>query len=210
MTVQQSRLHAIYRLHCSLLLAGLVVASAGCSRYKDVQWTEEVRLSNGQIVIAEREDRYRRVMDAGAGFQVGWLYERGSVRTSLPAPIGQTVQWEGTLRPILLDVIGGNTVYFVAVPGSGAAREEWNLPRDEKYIVMVLDGKNWKRISLEQLPIEAKPNLMANTRIFFEESDGVRLRPSRKIDLSTKTKVDSDPRIVKHLTSIVRPPTIHE
>lgn len=188
------------------MLVCFLVASGGCSRYKDVQWTEEARLSNGQVVIAERTDRYRRVMDAGAGFQVGWLYESGSVKATLPATIGQTVQWEGTLRPILLEVFGGNAVYFVGVPGSGAARAEWNLPRDDKYIVMVLDGKDWKRISLEQLPIEAKPNLMANTRIFFEESDGVRLRPGRKIDLSTKTKVDSDPRIVKHLTSIVRPP----
>ena len=196
----------ISRLLGSLSLAGFVAASGGCSRYKDVQWTEEVRLSNGQVVVAERTDRYRRVMDAGAGFEVGWLYERGSVKASLPAPIGQTAHWEGTLQPIILDAIGSNTVYFVGVPGSGAGQDEWGLRYHEKYVVMVLDGNVWKRITLEQLPLEAKPNLMANTRIFFEESEGMRLRPGTRVDLSTKTKVDSDPRIAKHLTLIVRPP----
>lgn len=210
MTVRRSRLRTICRLHCSLLLAGTLVASAGCSRYKDVQWTEETRLSNGHIVIAEREDRYRRVMDAGAGFEVGWLYERGSVKASLPTAIAQTIQWEGTLRPILLDAIGGNSVYFVGTPGSGKARDEWRLQDDDNYVVMVLDGRDWKRITLEQLPLEAKPNLMANTRIFFEESEGMRLRPGTRVDLSTKTKVDSDPRIAKRLTSIVRPPKAHK
>ena len=193
-----------------LMLIGVLAVAAGCSSHKDVEWTEETRLSNGQVIDVERTDRYRRVMDVGAGFQVGWLYERGSFKALFPAPISRTIQWEGTLRPLVIDVFGGNAVYFVGVPGSGATIEEWGLETsqpfqdDRPYVVLRLNGNEWTRVRLEQLPAEAKPNLLANTRSFFEKHEEVRLRPDSRIDLSAKTKVDSNPQIAKHLREIVR------
>jgi len=201
----------LLRLIGSSMLVGLLFGSVGCSSHKDVEWTEETRLSSGKVIVAERSDHYRRVMDVGAGFQVGWLYERGSIRASLPAPISRTIQWEGTLQPILLDVFGSSTVYLVGVPGSGAAIEEWELLSgqafrdDQPYVVFRLDGDKWNRIRLEQLPTEAKPNLLANTRSFFDQYEELQLRSGSRIDLSTKLKVDANPRLARDLTTIVRP-----
>ena len=59
-------------------------------------------------------------------------------------------------------------------------------------------ANEWVRIRLQQLTVEAnrtEPNLLANTRSFFEKHEEVRLRPGSRIDLSTKIIVDSNPRI---------------
>lgn len=186
------------------LLVTLLPVILGCST-KEVEWKEEVRLATGQIIIAERTDQYKRVMDVGAGFQSGWLYQTGRVKAELPAPISRTVEWEGTLRPLVLDVLSGSTAYFVGAAAGRVSRDEWRIPDNEKYVVFRLTPDGWKRISLDELPSEAKPNLLASTRNFFEYTDGIRLSTTSLVKLDMKNKLDSRITLIRELKEIVRP-----
>lgn len=185
-------------------LALAVIFLGGCST-KAVEWSEEVELSSKQLIIAERADRYKRVLDVGAGFQSGWLYQHGWVRATLPAPISRVVEWEGSLKPLVLDVFPGPTVYFIGTVATGAGFREWGLSDNERYVAFRLSDTGWERVALKDVPMTAKPNLLASTRHFFEPYGDVQLRERSLIDLATKKKMDSRIGLSKWLKTIVRP-----
>lgn len=53
---------------------------------KHYEWTEDVQLSDGRVIVAQRLEEYRRVMDVGAGFQSGLLFQSSVITVDLPAP----------------------------------------------------------------------------------------------------------------------------
>lgn len=195
------------------------ISLAGCAsdalREKDgrlyVKWTEEVQLSDGRVIIAERSDEYEKVSDRGSGLgRGGWLYRRGSFKATLPDPISKTVSWEGTLQPLVLDVFGGQEVYFVGRVAAARDLDEWKITDREAfrdpsaaYVIFRLSTEGWQRVSLRDLPQAAKPNFLADTRQFFEEEKA--LVPGTLVVLSAKRKIDSDGRLIKELRMIVRP-----
>jgi hypothetical protein len=196
--------HRPTRVTRLVIFFAVLPALVGCST-KEVEWKEEVRLATGQVIIAERTDRYKRVMDVGAGFQRGWLYQTGRVKAELPPPISRTVEWEGTLRPLVLDVLSGSTVYFVGAAAGRLSRDEWRIPDNEKYVVLRMTPDGWERIPLDELPLVAKPNLLASSRNFFEYTDGFRLSTGSVVKLDTKSKIDSRITLIRELKEIVRP-----
>jgi len=136
------------------------------SHWLYVRWTEQVQLSDGRVIVAERVDQYLRVSDPGAGSGRGaWLYWRGGFRAALPEPVSRTVEWDGTLRPLVLDFIEGQ-VYFVGAAAARVGEDDWKLSRNERYVVFRLLPNGWQRIALSDLPESAKPTLLADTRQF--------------------------------------------
>ena len=168
-----------------------------------VRWTEQVQLSDGRVIVAERVDQYLRVSDPGSGWgRGGWLYWRGGFRAALPEPMSRTVEWDGTLRPLMLDFIEGQ-VYFVGAAAARVGTDDWKLSPNEKYVVFRLSPNGWQRMALSDLPQSARPTFLADTRQFFEETKS--LVPGSVIDLPTKKRVDSNTRLSKELRMIVRP-----
>lgn len=185
-----------------LLSVAMLPLTSGCSNMLHVNWTEEVQLLDGRVIVVERSDEYRRVMDVGAGFQRGLLYQKGTIKAELPAPISQTVYWEGSLKPLVLDVFPGSTVFFVGAVAARAGRDEWRVPDNERYVVFRLSEDGWQRIPLMELPDAAKPNLLASTRQFIESGPALF---GRRVDLKRKKELDSDPSLSKALKTIIRP-----
>lgn len=190
----------LYR--CVLLL--LVLASAtACAQTKRLAWTEDVRLGDGRMIVVERTEEYRHVVDAGAGMREGWLLEQSDIGADLPKPVGRRVSWRGSLRPVVFDVQPDGAVYLVGVPASGQARHDWKLPRNELYAVLRLTGDKWERVALEQLPAAIQPNLFASSyQLFITEGRS----SGRHIDLKLKTDLDSNPQIDKRYRTIIRIP----
>lgn len=176
-----------------------------------VKWTEEVQLSDGRVIIAERSDGYERVSDSGSGLgRSGWLYRKGSFKATLPEPVSRTVSWEGTLQPLVLDILQGSEMYFVGRVAAGRDFDEWKIPWHKvnadpsiAYVVFQFTANGWKRLDLSELPLTAKPNLLASTRHFFERSKS--LQPGVLVTLSQKVALDSNPLLAKELRMIVRP-----
>lgn len=170
---------------------------------KKVEWTEDVKLSDGRMIVVQRSEEYRRVMDVGAGFQRGWLFQRSTITADLPAPVNRKVSWEGSLKPLVLDIQPGNAIYLVCVVSTGAAEIEWKVPRHEFYVAFRLANDGWQRIPLADLPLSVQPNLFASTYTLFIKRDE---RSGIHIDLKLKSDLDSALPASDRLRTIVRLP----
>lgn len=181
-----------------LLLPGV----AACSNTKSFDWREDVRLSDGRVIVVDRKEEYRQVMDVGAGFRIGWLFQRSSIAANLPAPINRKVSWEGSLQPLALDIQPDRTVYLVCIVTTGVGRDEWSVPDNEVHVSFHLTAEGWRRISLSQIPQSVQANLLGNTQTLFIDR---RSKSGIHVDLKLKRELDSDLRMDKRFRTIVRP-----
>lgn len=177
-----------------------------CSNMRHFEWTEDVKLSDGRMMIVKRTEDYRRIMDVGAGFQKGWLFQKSTITTELPSPIQRKVAWEGSLKPLVLDIQPDSTVYLVCRVATGANRTEWKVPDHEFYVSFRLTPESWQRIPLADLPLSVQPNLLGSTYTLFIDR---KTQSGIHIDISQKKVLDSDVRVSERVKSIVRlpPPT---
>lgn len=175
-----------------------------CSSERHFEWTEDVKLSDGRMILVKRTEDYRRIMDVGAGFQQGWLLQKSSITAELPAPVQRKVSWEGSLFPLVLDIQSNNSAYLVCVPSSGAAQTEWKVPDHEFYVPFRLAQEGWQRIPLADLPTSVQPNLAPSGYEFFIRRE---MQSGIHVDLKMKAELNSDPNLVKTLKSIIRFPS---
>ncbi len=102
-------------------IAGLLVSQTACSS-KVVQWSEEVQLSNGQVIVVERETKQRP--GGGEIFRSsGWRPQQYVIRFKYPANSEQVIEWRSTKMdiergtwpefPLLLDVELTKNVPFI-------------------------------------------------------------------------------------------------
>ena len=172
---------------CGLCFAFLLPLTA-CSQMKTIKWKEEVRLASGQVIIVQRAEDYRLVME---GLSTGWLFNYERIRTTLSVT-SKEVAWEGRLKPLALDVTANGDIYLVAVVAEAAGRKEYALPDGINHVAFTyVDNNRWQRIPIAAVPRDFHPNMMADTRGLFIENGST----ADFVDLALKAKVDSDPRI---------------
>ncbi len=147
------------------LVAGLnacaVIPAIGANGAES--WKEEVLLHDGKKIIAERETL------RGGRHEVGQKgdYIAQSLRFTLPGT-SQTIEWQdnrgedlgnSSFLPMVLDIVNG-IPYLVASPMGCLSYNKWGSP-NPPYVVFKYDANAWKRIALEELPLEIKtPNLV--------------------------------------------------
>ncbi len=178
-------------------------ACASAAGEKRIEWTEDVPLGDGRVIVLKRAEEYRQVVDAGAGVRQGWLLEQTDISAELPQPLGRRISWRGSLHPVVLDLQPDGAVYLVGVPANGRAALEWKLPRHELYAVLRLNGDKWERTSMDQLPTTVRVNLFASSyQLFITEGN----QSGRHVDLELKRRLDSNPQIDRRYRTIVRVP----
>jgi len=178
-----------------LALALALIPSLGaCSGMKVVEWSEDVRLSDGRTVVVARSNEYRQVADVGAGFQRGWNFERTMLQVRMPTPNGATIRWQGTLTPIVLGADSNGDPLLVGVASSSQAIFDWKLsPRGESHVALRFVRGEWERISLEEVPIlYRKANLFISAYKLFLEHGVV---SGIHVDPETKSRLDANPAI---------------
>lgn len=173
-----------------------------CSNVRHVEWTEDVLLSNGRALVAKRSEENRRVLDVGAGFELGWLFQKSTITADLPAPINRSVEWQGSLKPVVLDIQPNNVVYLVGYIATVASRDQWKLPRNEFHVAFRLIENDWFRVPLAELPMSVQINLLGGTEVLFIQRG---TRSGVHVDQKLKAEIASIPTLVKPLKSIVRP-----
>jgi hypothetical protein len=186
----------------TLTMLMLAPTLGACASVKTVEWTEDVKLSDGRTIVVQRANDYRRVMDAGAGFQRGWLFQKSLFAGELPPPIQRSMSWEGTLIPLVLDFDAAKHLYFVGVLGTSHSQFEWKVPRGEFHVAFRWMNDGWQQITLSELPRSIKPNLLANTYTLFID----RNTPSgTHVSLKLKEELDSSTTMDRRFREIVRP-----
>lgn len=138
-------------------------AGAGILGLGGDSWQEEVLLHDGRTMIVER------TVERGGRHEIGQKPPYKEQRLSFTVPgTTQTITWEdhysqdlgqANFLPMALDISGG-TPYLVASPMGCLSYNKWGRP-NPPYVIFRYQGEDWKRIPLQELPVEIKtPNLI--------------------------------------------------
>ena len=146
-----------------LTLGVSMSACAGFLGFGGTSWKEEVLLHDGQKIIVERS------VDRGGRHEIGQKppIKEQSLSFTMPST-NKTITWEdhysedigsASFLPMLLDIHQG-AAYLVADTMDCLSYNKWGRP-NPPYVIFKYEGKEWKRISLQELPTEIKtPNLI--------------------------------------------------
>lgn len=156
-------LKQITKLGLILMMGASMNAEAGLFGFGGDGWKEEVLLHDGNKIIVER------TVEHGGRHEIGQRppYKYQSLTFIHPATKHEIV-WEdkfseevgsANFLPMLLDISNG-TPYLVAYPMGCLSYNKWGRP-NPPYVIFKHEGKEWKRIPLQELPTEIKtPNLI--------------------------------------------------
>jgi hypothetical protein len=129
-------------------------------------WKEEVLLHDGGKIIVERS------VERGGRHEIGQKppYKEQTLTFTLPST-NQRITWKdeysddvgsSNFNPMLLEVFG-ITAYVLVTPAGCISYNKWGRP-NPPYVVFKYQGKEWKRIPLNELPAEVKlPNLVISS-----------------------------------------------
>src|ERR1039457_2516019 len=150
------------QLCCFCLVA--LIPLAACSQMKTITWREQVKLSDGQIIVVERTATFRNVYAGGTGN--GWLFQRERIKAVLP-PLNKEVVWEGGLEPLAIDVAKNGEIYLVAIAETSQGQEEYSIG-DTRHAAFKFSGSGqWIRTPVESVPHEIHPNLLIDRVTLF-------------------------------------------
>ena len=147
------------------LVLALGVSMSACS--KTMSWQEEVLLHDGSKIIAKRSQSYGGRGEIGQGAPIKEYH----ISFTLPNS-SKTIKWtseysedvgRANLHPLALHMLNG-TPYIVAEPNLCLSYNKWGRP-NPPYVIFKYDGKEWQRITVQELPVVFKDtNLVNNTK----------------------------------------------
>lgn len=150
-----------------VLLLATVVGATQCLGIIGTTWKEEVLLHDGSKIVVKRSQRY------GGRHEIGQsppIKEQKIVFT-MPAS-GERVTWtseygedigRSNFLLLALHIVNG-TAYIVAEPHLCLSYNKWSRP-NPPYVVFKHEANEWKRITLKELPSEAKDiNVVISTK----------------------------------------------
>ena len=155
-------------MNFGLLLIMGVSMSADASLFGlgGTRWKEEVLLHDGSTIIVDRS------VELGGRHELGQKppIKEQSLTFTLPST-NQRVIWQdhysldvgsSNFNPMLLEIVN-ETAYVLVSPAGCLSYNKWGRP-NPPYVVFQYQGKEWKRIALQELPAEIKlPNLVISS-----------------------------------------------
>ncbi|MDP2784200.1 MAG: hypothetical protein Q8O38_06340 [Sulfurimicrobium sp.] len=166
MRTTQLWLKQITKLGLILMMGVSMNADAGLFGLGGTSWKEEVLLHDGSKIIVERS------VELGGRHELGQKppIKEQSLTFTLPST-NQRVIWEdhysedvgsSNFNPMLLEIVNG-TAYVLVSPAGCLSYNKWGRP-NPPYVVFHYQGKEWKHISLQELPAVIKlPNLVISS-----------------------------------------------
>jgi len=160
MRTNQLWLKQVTKLGLFLLME---VSMGACSA---VSWKEEALLHDGSKIVVVR------TVERGGRHEIGQRppIKEQSLSFVLPS-IDQRITWEdsysedigaASFLPMQLEIFN-DTPYIVATPMGCLSYNKWGRP-NPPYVIFKHDGNKWKRITLQELPVESKtPNLIISS-----------------------------------------------
>lgn len=126
-----------------LLLLGL--ALRGCS--DTLTWKEEVRLSDGRVVVVTQKRRYEGAYN---GQTFGNIPREAWLTIKLPEFGNEEITWHERLKPRIVNIYNGK-LYVVGWPPT---EREFRLygRQDPPYVGFVYENRQWKRITFPEIP----------------------------------------------------------
>jgi hypothetical protein len=166
----------------------LLIPLSACSRVKTVQWSEEVKLTNGGVIVVERSVDCTNVYAGGGGN--GCLFQFARIKGKL-GPQNREVSWEGRLGPLSLDVANNGDVYLVAIVETAQGESEYAVKDGNHAAFKYKEPNQWLRIPISAIPPEIQPNLFVSPiQLFVQEGQST----NKIVDLAQK-KIEAARRV---------------
>jgi len=159
-------LKQITKLGFLLIMGVSMSAVAGLFGFGGTSWEEEVLLHDGSKIIVERS------VKRGGRHEIGQQppIKEESLIFTMPTT-NERITWKNKysedvgladFMPMLVDIFQG-AVYLVSSPVGCLSYNKWGRP-NPPYVVFKYEGKEWKRIPLQELPAEINaPNLIISS-----------------------------------------------
>jgi hypothetical protein len=163
------------------LILGLSMSACAASTFT---WQEEVLLHDGGTIVVERS-----MTRGGHGIAQKSLVTDANLTFAMPGtsqPITWTDQFSEDLgssnfNPMMLE-IRKDLAYLVASPMGCLSYNKWGRP-NPPYVIFRYQGKEWTRITLQELPPEFKvPNLVISSPDTEVKKTGLSHVPAEKIN----------------------------
>jgi hypothetical protein len=159
----------------------LGISLASCASNDHIRWTEEVKLSDGNVIQIQRH-----VELTESGFPV---QERGFNKYFEICLPSMSIHWKsrGAYQPDIFDIVDGKAYMHVPVTSQVECYEQGSPETGAIYFVWE-DGK-WRRISHDQFPAASEWNLLMGVKAAHQKND-----PSGLVTLEYKDKQPSSLR----------------
>lgn len=128
-----------------LLLIFLGSSMSGCANTNT--WKEEVKLSDGRVIVVTQKRRYESVY---TGSNTGNLPRDSWLTFKLPEFGNQEIVWHENLLPQVLNVYQGR-LYVVGVPFTEKEFRQYGKPYPE-YVSYRYEVGKWQRIPFNEIP----------------------------------------------------------
>jgi len=142
-------------------------ADAGLFGFGDPSWKEEVLMHDGSKMLVERSQSYGGRHEIGQSSPI----KEQTITFTVPST-SKTIEFKSeygediertNFQLLALHILNG-TPYIVTLPNLCLSYNKWGRP-NPPYVLFQYDSKEWKRISLEELPTEFKDiNLVVNSK----------------------------------------------
>jgi hypothetical protein len=166
-------------------------------------WKEEVLLHNGNKIIVDRSQMRGGLREIGQSapikeYRISFTLPNTSRVVEWKAEYSE-IAWRADPHPLALHVLNG-VAYIIAEPVGCASYNKWGRP-NPPYVIFKNDVKDWKRITIEELPSEFKNiNLVNDTK-----SDADKLTAASLVTAEAVKNFNRDLKSAEY-TSIIRDP----
>ncbi|WP_145477620.1 hypothetical protein [Stenotrophomonas rhizophila] len=146
-----------------ILLCTLVLAVAGCSRMSET-WKEEVRLSDGRLIVVKRTAKGRITRDI-AMRATGWEPGETTLRIARADGDPNPPVWRSALLPVVLDYDPASSTWsVVATHLSCSTWYDMGRPASQYVQYISAGGQAWRVVPLQSGWAGRRANLLTHIR----------------------------------------------
>lgn len=160
-------LKQITKLGFLLMMGVSMSADAGLFGFGGDSWKEEVLLHDGGKIIVKRSQGYGGRHEIGQSppvkeQEITFTVPKTNKTLTFKSEYGEDIG-RANFKLLALHILN-DMPYIVAVPNLCLSYNKWGRP-NPPYVIFKHDGKEWKRITLQELPTEFKEiNLVIETK----------------------------------------------
>ena len=176
---------ALVRAFSLTLLCTLVLTMVGCSRMSE-SWKEEVRLSDGRLIVVKRTAKGSITRDM-AMRATGWVPRETTLRIAQVDGAAKPPVWRSGLIPVVMDYDPGSSTW--AVVATYMFCDTWydmGRPASPYVQYISVGGDAWRVVPLQPGLIGKRANLLTHIRptgesgLVREQYKEIRWRSSSK------------------------------
>lgn len=146
-----------------ILLCTLLLTMGGCSRMSE-SWKEEVRLSDGRLIVVKRTAKGRITRDM-AMRATGWIPRETTLRIGQVDGAAKPPVWRSVLIPVVMDYDPASSTWSVVATYMFC--DTWydmGRPGSPYVQYISVDGEAWRAVPLQPGLIDKRANLLTHIR----------------------------------------------